>query len=673
MNKVYFHSHAFRFRRFTHKAYAAFASMHRHVTIGRVGRAICDLELLKSGKAILASVLLLFGVSALADEAVPPDETDVANSIALEQLEVVATASRLSSSAVRQVVTLSQSEIRQLPVSSLAEVLRHIAGVDVRERGATGVQADLSLSGCTADQTLVFLNGVNITDPQTGHYSMNIPVEPQDIERIEVYSATPQGLGAYAGVVNIITRRSRDTLPEVDVSLSAGEYGLFAPRVAYRDARDDMHWETAVSYNQSTGFAANTDYRIANAFAHLTSRAFEAQVGAQYKDAGANAFYALSYPDQFDATRVAFASLAYHGRFADRWLLDGTVAYRVHYDRFELFRDGTQPPSWYTGHNRHWTHTADADLKLSYMESWGTTSLGATLRNAYITSNTLGEHNRLTLNYYLQQTVHWQKVSLALLAGGAYNTAFPVDWSYSVDVSYHPLRDLAFYFNTARALRLPTFTDLYYRSATQQGNDGLRAEHAYKAELAALYTKPWHTARLDAQVRGYYRYGTDVIDWVKLPEAVQWSARNHTQLHTWGVDVSVGVTAQQQPLGQFLRAVRVSYAYCDMTKQPTEELSKYALDYLRHRVTFLLEHSIYRGLGASWQLSYRQRNGAYTDREGVVQTYQPVWLLDGSLFYQARAWRASIECTNITNRTYYDYGGILQPAHWLRAKLQINL
>lgn len=672
MNKVYSHSRAFRFRRFTHKAYAAFASMHRHVTIGRVGRAICDLELLKSGKAVVASMALLAGVSAFADEAVPPDEPDGTAPVALEQLDVVATASRLSSSAVRQVVTLSQSEIRQLPVSSLAEVLRHIAGADVRERGATGVQADLSLNGCTADQTLVFLNGVNITDPQTGHYSMNIPVDPQDIERIEVYSATPQGLGAYAGVVNIITRQSRDTLPETDISLSAGGYGLFSPRVAYRDARGGMHWETAVSYNQSTGFAANTDYRITNAFAHLAAHDFEAQVGAQYKDAGANAFYSLSYPDQFDATRVAFASIAYHGRFAGRWLIDGTAAYRAHYDRFELFRDGTQAPSWYTGHNRHWTHTADADLKLSCMESRGTTSIGATLRNAYITSNTLGEHNRLTLNYYLQQTVHWQKVSLALLAGGAYNTAFPVDWSYSADVSYRPLRGLAFYFNTARALRLPTFTDLYYHSATQQGNDSLRAEHAYKAEWAAQYTKSWRNVRIDAQVRAYYRYGTDVIDWVKLPEAAQWSARNHAQLHTWGADVSAGITAQQ-PLGHFLRAVRLSYAYCDMTKQPTEELSKYALDYLRHHVTLQLEHSIYRGLGASWQLSYRQRNGAYTDRDGVVQTYQPVWLLDGSIFYQARVWRASVECTNITNRTYYDYGGILQPAHWLRAKLQVSL
>ena len=191
MNKLYSISRSFRFRRFSRKAYAAFASMHRHVTIGRVGRSICDLEMLKSGKAVALSAAFICGVSAHAGEVLSHDETEVANQVALEQLDVVATTSRLASSAVRQVTVFSRDDIRQLPVSTLAEVLQRLPGVDVRQRGATGVQADIALNGCTADQTLIFLNGVNVTDPQTGHYSMNLPVEPQDIERIEVYNATP--------------------------------------------------------------------------------------------------------------------------------------------------------------------------------------------------------------------------------------------------------------------------------------------------------------------------------------------------------------------------------------------------------------------------------------------------------------------------------------------------
>ena len=684
MNIQYNSPKAFRFRRFTRKAYAAFASMHRQVTIGHVALHICNLEMLKAGKAIALCTALCGGMALSADEVTPPDETDVANQIALQQLDVVATTSRLASAAVRQVSNFSHDDIRRLAVSSVAEVLQHLPGIDVRQRGATGVQADISINGCTADQTLIFLNGVNITDPQTGHYSMNLPVDPQDIERIEVYNATPQGLGAYAGIINIITRQAQDTIPEVDIDLSAGEYGLFYPHLAYRDAKHEhLHWETTATYNQSTGFTTNTDYRIANAFAHLTAGDWEVQTGAQYKDAGANAFYALSYPNQFDATRMALASATYHGRFADNWLLDASALYRVHYDKFELFRDGTDTPSWYSGHNRHWTHTADINAKLSYMESWGTTSIGATLRDAYIVSNTLGEHNRLTVNYYLQQTAHWQKVSLSVLAGGTYNTAFAADWSYSIDLAYRPINGLSLYLNHARALRLPTFTDLYYHSATQQGNDSLKAEHAYKVELGAQYQHQWDNIRLDANIKGYYRYANDVIDWVKRPQDTQWLARNYANLQTWGCNLSVGMTAQE-PLGHFLRQVRLSYAYCNITNENNTNnennvnnedyvLSKYALDYLRHRLTLTINHVIYRGLGASWQLTYQHRNGTYADRDGVVQDYKPVFLLNGSIYYQATKWKLSVECFNITNQTYYDYGGILQPTHWLRTTLQLAL
>lgn len=48
MNKVVQHSVHFRFRRFSHKAYAAFNSLHRVVNIGCVSGHIADLQLEKS-------------------------------------------------------------------------------------------------------------------------------------------------------------------------------------------------------------------------------------------------------------------------------------------------------------------------------------------------------------------------------------------------------------------------------------------------------------------------------------------------------------------------------------------------------------------------------------------------------------------------------------------------
>ena len=694
MNKKYQQlNRSIRFRRFSHKAYAAFASMHRQVSIGRVSRLICDKELQKAGKAaLLLGIWLSASGLQAADSTIPPDDGD-ARFFQLEEVSVTAITSQTASSAARQVITLSPADIQRLPATmSVNQLLSNLPGVDVRERGATGVQADISIHGCTADQTIVLLNGVNLTDPQTGHYSMNLPIRAEDIARIEVFESTPQGLGAYAGVINIVTHQvaSADTTAhtEIDAALQAGEYGLFRPGVGVRHQKGQLHLEASGEYNQSTGYANNTDYRIGQAYLHGSYGAWSWQAGAQMKDAGANSFYALSYPNQFDATRMAFASGSYHGKVAEHWVIDADISYRAHYDRFELFREGSTTPAWYTNHNKHWTHQVNGDVKASFLSRVGTTSVGVTLHDAIVESNTLGSHNRLTANYFVQQTFAFKQVALSLLAGGTANTAFAADWSYAVALRYQPADWVSLYAHSSRALRLPTFTDLYYHSATQTGNANLKAEHAYKASLGAVFFRRWENLILDGRVNGYYRYGTDVIDWVRTPAETAWRSENHTNLHSWGCEAAATITFARQgmsdwqgALGGFLKQIHLSYAYSGTDRVADDYLSKYALDYLQHHASLRIDHVLYRDLGATWSLHFRQRHGTYADRDGNICSYEPVWLLDGSIYYRPRSgamvtrhtWlrglTLALECRNMANQRYYDYGGILQPRHQVVAKI----
>ena len=61
----------------------------------------------------------------------------------------------------RNIQVIDQAMIRNLPVKSVNELLTYAAGVDVRQRGPKGTQADIGLDGGTFDQTLLLLNGVN--------------------------------------------------------------------------------------------------------------------------------------------------------------------------------------------------------------------------------------------------------------------------------------------------------------------------------------------------------------------------------------------------------------------------------------------------------------------------------------------------------------------------------
>ena len=145
--------------------------------------------------ALLFSICLLSGIYS---------QTSVKN-VDLEEVEISADRTQLYSSLGRIVTTIEKVQIEQAAVRSIDDLLDFVAGIDVRQRGANGVQADLSIRGGSFDQILVLLNGVNITDPQTGHYNLDIPVDIGDVSRVEILqgsSARVLGPNAFSGAIN---------------------------------------------------------------------------------------------------------------------------------------------------------------------------------------------------------------------------------------------------------------------------------------------------------------------------------------------------------------------------------------------------------------------------------------------------------------------------------------
>jgi len=70
---------------------------------------------------------------------------------------------------------LTAAQLTTLPVRSLPEALSYVGGVDVRQRGLSGTQADIGIRGGNFEQSLILVNGFKMTDPQTGHHAANLP------------------------------------------------------------------------------------------------------------------------------------------------------------------------------------------------------------------------------------------------------------------------------------------------------------------------------------------------------------------------------------------------------------------------------------------------------------------------------------------------------------------
>ncbi|MBQ8056533.1 MAG: TonB-dependent receptor plug domain-containing protein, partial [Paludibacteraceae bacterium] len=89
-------------------------------------------------KKILLLVLMFCSLNLLAQ-----DEKN----IDLTEVEVLGEKYELESNATRIIMVMDSSRLANLSVSSIGEALNYAPGVDIRQRGANGVQSDISMRG----------------------------------------------------------------------------------------------------------------------------------------------------------------------------------------------------------------------------------------------------------------------------------------------------------------------------------------------------------------------------------------------------------------------------------------------------------------------------------------------------------------------------------------------
>ncbi|MGV8112816.1 MAG: TonB-dependent receptor [Lentimicrobium sp.] len=240
------------FRRWSRRSWAVFSSLGRSIRIG----VLC----------LSCSILVLPGYSQEQPDSIPSSSSD--REIELEEVVVSAQRSPVVQSQLMRVVqVVTRAEIAQHSSAGLAGLLENLRGVDIRQRGAFGMQADISIRGGTFDQTLILLNGINLTDPQTGHHNLNLPVDLSSVERIEVLQgpgARIFGPNAFNGAINIIT--AAPATHGITATISGGEFGLFQSSVSAVAALGKVNQHISLGWNRSDGYQENTDFSNLNMY-----------------------------------------------------------------------------------------------------------------------------------------------------------------------------------------------------------------------------------------------------------------------------------------------------------------------------------------------------------------------------------------------------------------------
>lgn len=632
--------------------------------------------------ALLFSICLLSGIYS---------QTSVKN-VNLEEVEISADRTQLYSSLGRIVTTIEKVQIEQAAVRSIDDLLDFVAGIDVRQRGANGVQADLSIRGGSFDQILVLLNGVNITDPQTGHYNLDIPVDIRDVSRVEILqgsSARVLGPNAFSGAINIVTNENHES--KLSTSLSAGSYGFLSQNVSGNYASEKFKMLGSVSHKKSNGHIANTDFDIKNGYFQTGIRTSNAgninmQLAYQQKSFGANSFYSLTYPNQYEHTKTLFSSVGWElntGKMSFR----SHVYFRRHHDRFELFRDfeGADKFPWYKGHNYHQTDVTGGKFVFSNTWKQGKSTLGVDIRNEHIFSTVLGETiqkprpvpfengidftreaNRMLSTVFTDHSLSLKHWYIAAGAALTHNVKFGTSINGGIDASYNPSDYTRLYVAANSAVRLPTFTDLYYQSATQISNPNLKPEKSLTLELGTKINPINQTFTATT----YYRFGSNIIDWVKTAEAEKWESRNLTSVNAMGTDLSY----EYRFRNKFLKTAGISYSYLHLNKKAEAYDSKYALDYLKHKFVMKIDHAIWSKLTGHWSFAWHDRSGNYFDFGSKQNTdYKPYTMLNAKIMWKTRKMTLFTEINNLLNQHYVDFGGILQPGITVNTGIRLTI
>lgn len=665
------------FKQWKHTGYAVFASLRREVRIGAL---------------VLSYFTCLGYLSTFA-----ATETDSINTkIRLDEVEVAGRrAPTIYAEAGRVVTVLSRAQIESMPVQSVPELLRMAASVDVRERGPLGMQADVSMRGGSFDQVMILLNGVNLTDPQTGHHALNLPVDLASIDRVEVLqgpAARVYGPNAFNGAINFITTEAKGQ--GVEVSLQGGSHALYSTSAAVRAQSGALGHYLAVQKGGSDGYRANTDFDLLNLFysgkLKLGTDKLLLQLGYNEKDFGANSFYSATYPNQFEATRTLFGALSMES--GGRIKLRPTVYWRRHHDRFELFRKGYERPDWYQGHNYHMTDVAGASVNASTSWAAGTTSLGGEVRGEAVWSNVLGlpmdvpmevpgepegqftrHFHRGNISIFAEHNVLLGRFNLSggVLLNRASQSGYGLDWFPGVDVSYWLLPELKWMASYNHSLRLPTFTDLFYSGPTNQGNPNLQPEEARTVETSFR----WRPRTADVQLGGFYRVGKNMIDWGRQPGEDKYTTSNINRVEAFGLELAAQVDLRGWWSEGPLQDLRATYAYVwqDLEARDGYE-SYYVLDHLRNKLNVSLAHSLgLPGLSAQWNVQWRDREGFYrSSLTGSDVAYVPFWLTDVRVRYARSWWQVYGEVTNLADVRYADLGELEQPGRWFKLGLRCS-
>jgi len=529
--------------------------------------------------------------------------------------EVIISSSKINlpfSKNFRTIKIISSNEIQQIPANNVSDLLQQVTGIDVRRRGAGGVQGDLYIRGGGFDQTLLLVDGMKMDDAQTGHHTLNMILPLYLIERIEIIkgpAARIFGQNAFNGAINIVTKDFVAQRGAVEMNLNELSYGSFEQKnISLSTKISGKNIKSLISYsgNRSDGYRHNTDFKKNNYFIktsfNTNNKPIDVLVSFNENKFGANGFYASpSATEQYEETQASLFGISTTIN-SENLSITPKLYWRRGQDEYIYIRDN---PSVYR--NLHKTNKVSAELSGSYFSDLGVTGFGIDLSTVNISSNNLGEHKRTTVNLFADHTFKLMDNKLMVSPGIAF--------SYFSDLSFHsfPGLDLGYnlnsnfklYSNIGKTYRIPTYTDLYYSDRTTIGNENLNPESAISTEFGVKYD----TSNVKFTASFFNRNAKNIIDYAKENEEDLWKAVNIGSLNSNGYEFDFSYSFKSFNTLSSANSISIGYTKIKDNNYVTNiNFSRYSLNSLKHHLASNLNLNYTKNINHTIVYKYAERS-----------------------------------------------------------------
>lgn len=559
--------------------------------------------------------------------------------------------------------TISRKMIIALPSNNVADALKYMAGVQIKDYGGLGGQKTINVRSLGSQHVGVYIDGVRVTNVQNGTVDLG-KYSLSTLEAVSLYNANKNEslmtASEYASASTVYLTTKRPDSTSVVLQASVGSFGTYkaATTVSYKNygfvdaafasSKGNYPFEYHTQYEDTTGRRRNSDIRTIRVEGcgfykgvqiHLYH--FDSERGLPggvirrlsdtYTDVGRewdkNTFVQISWKEVKE--NVGLRAILKYANDYLHYRSDYKENISVHANNKYHQQDIYGAISGAVGLG-DWNFSASTDYRWS--------DLTTDVRN-YKYVYRLDSKSSLSAFYSCNNFSASVSGLYTRVADHTKGEAKPLSrFTYNALASY-VLGDWTLRGFYKSVFRAPTLNDLYY---TLVGNRNLKPEYTKQVDLGLTYKNKW----IDFQTDVYYNKVEDRIVCLPLKGSYQWTMLNYGYTRCLGVNTAANVRYGSH-------AVMISGTFQD-DRNKTDKSEESYNDYIAYSPKWSMT-AIYsferRGVSASISHMFVDKR-YWTAENAIEEPLEAYNCTDIKVGYKYKNMTAESECQNLLDERY---------------------